>query len=112
MGADPAAPQAQADAPDHRGDSQDRGGGSCAGSEPGMRRLSRQAFSFSELLARIQVQLRRGITLGTANCGLQTWFWIRSSARCPARQEHRSLNKEFALLEYLLRNKDEIVTGT
>ncbi len=57
-------------------------------------------FAFAELLARVQAQLRRGQTLGTAE--LRVADLVLDLLR--------RKDKEFALLEYLLRNKDQIVT--
>ena len=68
-------------------------------------------FSFAELLARIQVQLRRGITLGTAE--LRAADLVLDPLKRKVTRAGKAIelsNKEFALLEYLLRNKDEIVT--
>jgi DNA-binding response OmpR family regulator len=68
-------------------------------------------FSFAELLARIQVQLRRGVTLGTAE--LRAADLVLDPLKRKVTRAGKTIdlsNKEFALLEYLLRNKDEIVT--
>ena len=68
-------------------------------------------FSFAELLARIQVQLRRGITLGTAELRAADLALDPLKRKVTRAGKNIELsNKEFALLEYLLRNKDEIVT--
>jgi DNA-binding response OmpR family regulator len=68
-------------------------------------------FSFAELLARIQVQLRRGVALGTAELRVADLVLDPLKRKVPRAGKHIDLsNKEFALLEYLLRNKDEIVT--
>jgi len=68
-------------------------------------------FSFAELLARIQVQLRRGIALGTAE--LRAADLVLDPLKRKVTRAGKAIelsNKEFDLLEYLLRNKDEIVT--
>jgi heavy metal response regulator len=68
-------------------------------------------FSFAELLARIQVQLRRGSTLGTAE--LRAADLVLDPLKRRVTRAGKSIdlsNKEFLLLEYLLRNKDQVVT--
>ncbi len=68
-------------------------------------------FSFAELLARIQAQLRRGAALGTAE--LKAADLILDPLKRKVQRAGKFIdlsNKEFALLEYLLRNKDQIVT--
>ncbi len=68
-------------------------------------------FSFAELLARIQVQLRRGTTLGTAE--LRAADLVVDPLKRKVTRGGKGIelsNKEFSLLEYLLRNKDQIVT--
>jgi DNA-binding response OmpR family regulator len=68
-------------------------------------------FSFAELLARIQVQLRRGAALGTAELRAADLVLDPLKRKVTRAGKNVDLsNKEFALLEYLLRNKDEIVT--
>jgi DNA-binding response OmpR family regulator len=68
-------------------------------------------FSFAELLARIQAQLRRGAALGTTE--LKAADLVLDPLKRKVVRAGKSIdlsNKEFALLEYLLRNKDQIVT--
>ena len=68
-------------------------------------------FSFAELLARIQAQLRRGTALGTAEMRVADLVIDPLKRRVTRAGKVIELsNKEFALLEYLLRNKDQIVT--
>jgi DNA-binding response OmpR family regulator len=68
-------------------------------------------FSFAELLARIQALLRRGAILGTNE------LYAADLVLDPLKRKVirggnviELSNKEFSLLEYLLRNKDQIVT--
>jgi DNA-binding response OmpR family regulator len=68
-------------------------------------------FSFAELLARIQVQLRRGDP--SANLELRAADLVLNPLRRKVTRAGKNIelsNKEFFLLEYLLRNKDQIVT--
>jgi len=68
-------------------------------------------FSPAELLARIQVQLRRGALLGTSElhaADLTLDPLKRKVVR--AGKTIELSNKEFSLLEYLMRNKDQAVT--
>jgi DNA-binding response OmpR family regulator len=68
-------------------------------------------FSFAELLARIQVQLRRGDPAATLE--LRAADLILNPLRRKVTRAGKSIelsNKEFFLLEYLLKNKDQIVT--
>ncbi len=68
-------------------------------------------FSFAELLARIQVQLRRGDPESTLE--LRAADLVLNPLRRKVTRGGKSIdlsNKEFFLLEYLLRNKDQIVT--
>jgi DNA-binding response OmpR family regulator len=68
-------------------------------------------FSFAELLARIQAQLRRGTALSTAEMRVADLAIDPLKRRVTRAGKVIELsNKEFALLEYLLRNKDQIVT--
>jgi DNA-binding response OmpR family regulator len=68
-------------------------------------------FSFAELLARIQVQLRRGTMLGTAEMRVADLVLDPLKRKVARGGKAIDLsNKEFLLLEYLLRNKDQIVT--
>ncbi len=68
-------------------------------------------FSFAELLARVQVQLRRGTALGTAE--LRASDLVLDPLKRKVTRGGRLIelsNKEFALLEYLLKKKSQIVT--
>jgi DNA-binding response OmpR family regulator len=68
-------------------------------------------FSFAELLARIQVQLRRGDS--SAAMELRAADLVLNPLKRKVTRGGRAIdlsNKEFSLLEYLLRNKDQIVT--
>ena len=68
-------------------------------------------FAFAELLARIQVQLRRGTTLGTAELRAADLALDPLKRRVTRGGKVIDLsNKEFSLLDYLLRNKDQVVT--
>jgi DNA-binding response OmpR family regulator len=68
-------------------------------------------FSFAELLARIQVQLRRGVVLGTAELRASDLALDPLKRKVTRGGKPIELsNKEFLLLEYLLKNKDQIVT--
>ena len=68
-------------------------------------------FSFAELLARIQAHLRRGSALSTVE--LRAADLVLDPLKRKVTRSGKAIelsNKEFALLEYLLRNKDQIVT--
>jgi DNA-binding response OmpR family regulator len=68
-------------------------------------------FSFVELLARIQVQLRRGDP--SAILELRAADLVLNPLRRKVTRAGKTIelsNKEFFLLEYLLKNKDQIVT--
>jgi DNA-binding response OmpR family regulator len=68
-------------------------------------------FSFAELLARIQVQVRRGDP--SASLELRAADLILNPLKRKVTRGGKTIdlsNKEFSLLEYLLRNKDQIVT--
>lgn len=68
-------------------------------------------FSFAELLARVQAQLRRGTALATAEMRIADLVIDPLKRRVTRAGKAIELsNKEFALLEYLMRNKDQIVT--
>lgn len=68
-------------------------------------------FSFAELLARIQAHLRRGTVLGTVELRAADLALDPLKRKVTRGGKVIELsNKEFALLEYLLRNKDQIVT--
>ncbi len=68
-------------------------------------------FSFAELLARIQAHLRRGTALGAVE--LRAADLVLDPLKRKVTRAGKVIelsNKEFSLLEYLLRNKDQIVT--
>lgn len=68
-------------------------------------------FSFAELLARIQAHLRRGSALGATE--LRAADLVLDLLKRKVSRGGKIIelsNKEFSLLEYLLRNKDQIVT--
>ncbi len=68
-------------------------------------------FSFKELEARIQAQLRRGTVMGTAE--LRAADLTLDPLKRKVMRAGKTIelsNKEFALLEYLLRNKHQEVT--
>lgn len=68
-------------------------------------------FEFSELLARIKAQLRRSSTLGIVK--LSVCDLVLDPAKRKVTRGGMVIelsNREFTLLEYLLRHKDEIVT--
>lgn len=68
-------------------------------------------FSFAELLARIQAQLRRGNPV--ANLELRAADLVLNPLKRKVTRGGKAIelsNKEFLLLEYLLRNRDQIVT--
>lgn len=68
-------------------------------------------FAFAELLARIQAQLRRGAALGSMELSVAdlTLNPIKRKVTRGGKTIDLS-NKEFMLLEYLMRNKDQVVT--
>ena len=68
-------------------------------------------FSFAELLARIQVQVRRGNP--SASLELRAADLVLNPLKRKVTRGGKNIelsNKEYLLLEYLLRNKDQIVT--
>jgi DNA-binding response OmpR family regulator len=68
-------------------------------------------FSFAELLARIQVQVRRGDP--SAALELRAADLVLNPLKRKVTRGGKMIdlsNKEFSLLEYLLRNKDQTVT--
>jgi DNA-binding response OmpR family regulator len=68
-------------------------------------------FSFAELLARVRAQLRRGTVLGMTELRAADLVLDPLKRRVSRGGKVIELsNKEFSLLEYLLRNKDQIVT--
>jgi DNA-binding response OmpR family regulator len=68
-------------------------------------------FSFAELLARIQVQLRRGDSAATLE--LRAADLVLNPLKRKATRGGKPIelsNKEYLLLDYLMRNKGQIVT--
>jgi DNA-binding response OmpR family regulator len=68
-------------------------------------------FSFAELLARIQVQVRRGDP--SAALELRAADLVLNPLKRKVTRAGKTIelsNKEYLLLDYLLRNKDQIVT--
>jgi DNA-binding response OmpR family regulator len=68
-------------------------------------------FSFAELLARIQVQIRHGDP--SASLELRAADLVLNPLKRKVTRGGKTIelsNKEFFLLEYLLKNKDQIVT--
>jgi DNA-binding response OmpR family regulator len=68
-------------------------------------------FSFAELLARIKAQIRRGSS--AAALELSVADLVLNPLNRKVTRGGRTIelsNKEFSLLEYLLRNRDQIVT--
>jgi DNA-binding response OmpR family regulator len=68
-------------------------------------------FSFAELLARIQVQLRRGES--TLNLELRAADLVLNPLKRKVTRGGKTIelsNKEYLLLDYLMRNKGQIVT--
>ncbi len=68
-------------------------------------------FAFTELLARVQAQLRRGTALGLTE--LRVADLVLDPLKRKVTRAGKTIelsNKEFSLLEYLLRNKDQVVT--
>jgi DNA-binding response OmpR family regulator len=68
-------------------------------------------FSLSELLARIQVQVRRGNS--SAALELRVGDLVLNPLKRKVTRGGKNIelsNKEFSLLEYLMRNKDQIIT--
>ncbi|HEX2866178.1 MAG TPA: response regulator transcription factor [Ignavibacteriales bacterium] len=82
------------------------------GLETGANDYVRKPFEFEELLARIRVQLRQSSTehsilkLGGVELNLDTHQVFKGS------KEVLLTQKEFALLEFLLRNKGKVCTRT
>ncbi len=82
------------------------------GLEAGANDYIRKPFQFEELLARIRVQLRTKegeqniLSLGSITMNLGTHQVFSNS------KEVELTQKEFALLEYLIRNKNKVCTRT
>jgi heavy metal response regulator len=70
-------------------------------------------FAFAELLARVRALLRRGSTQPAGRIKVLDLEMDPASHRVwRAGKEIPLTNKEFALLEYLLRNADQVLTRT
>jgi DNA-binding response OmpR family regulator len=68
-------------------------------------------FAFAELIARIQVQQRRGVGVGTTE--FRAADLVIDTLRRRVTRAGNTIDlsqKEFDLLEYLLKNKDNVVT--
>lgn len=82
------------------------------GLEAGANDYIKKPFAFAELLARIRVQLRTSeeepgiLQLGEIEMNLQNYQVTSDGRQIPLTQ------KEFALLEYLIRNKGKVCTRT
>jgi DNA-binding response OmpR family regulator len=82
------------------------------GLEAGANDYIKKPFAFDELLARIRVQMRTGnievskLTVGAIEMDILTHTVRKDKTEIPFTQ------KEFALLEFLLRNKNKVCTRT
>ncbi|MEI7906399.1 MAG: response regulator transcription factor [Bacteroidota bacterium] len=82
------------------------------GLEAGANDYIKKPFAFDELLARIRVQMRTGsseistLTVGAIEMDILTHTVRKDNTEIPFTQ------KEFALLEFLLRNKNAVCTRT
>ncbi|OQW30336.1 MAG: DNA-binding response regulator [Nitrospira sp. SG-bin1] len=84
-----------------------------SGFDTGADQFLAKPFAFSELLARIRALLRRGSAQQLAHLQAADLRLDPASHRVwRAGQEISLTNKEYALLEFLLRNKNRVLTRT
>lgn len=84
-----------------------------SGFDTGADQFMPKPFAFAELLARIRALLRRGSSQQIAHLQAADLRLDPASHRVwRAEQEISLTNKEYALLEFLLRNKNRVLTRT
>ncbi len=84
-----------------------------SGFDTGADQFMSKPFAFAELLARIRALLRRGSSQQLAHLQAANLRLDPASHRVwRAGQEITLTNKEYALLEFLLRNKNRVLTRT
>jgi len=87
--------------------------GKVSGFDPGADQFLPKPFAFAELLARIRALLRRGSPQPLVHLKAADLRLDQASRRVwRAGQEISLTNKEYALLEFLLRNKNRVLTRT